>query len=135
VRTTIILDDALFQEATKGTLAEWLRKNEPPPRGWKTLVIEEALKALLRDKNVGRRLGEERAVVAKPKTLTIIVDEALLKRAESVITREIGGVGEKTRMAGVVINHGLRALLRERACRRLAQSGLGDDEQQQRGAV
>lgn len=118
MRTTVILDDALFQEATKVVLAEWLSKNEPPPRRWKTLVIEEGLQALLRDPDIGRRLAADRAT--KPKNLTIIVDEALLRRAERLVAKELGGDGERTRMAGAVINHGLRALLCQRASRRLA---------------
>ena len=118
MRTTVILDDALFQEATRIVLEEWLSKNEPPPRRWKTLVIEEGLHALLRDPDLGRRLGADG--VSKPKNLTIIVDETLLRRAELLVVKELGGDRERTRMAGAVINHGLRALLRQRASRRLA---------------
>jgi hypothetical protein len=121
VRTTVILDDALLQEATKIVLEEWLSKNEPPPRRWKTLVIEEGLHALLRDPDLGRRLGDDG--VSKPKNLTIIVDETLLRRAELLVVKELGGDRERTRMAGAVINHGLRALLRQRASRRLAAFG------------
>jgi hypothetical protein len=118
VRTTVILDEVLFQEATKIVLQEWLSKNEPPPRRWKTLVIEEGLRALLGDPDVGRRLAEDR--VSRPKNLTIIVDEPLLRRAELLVVKERGGERERTRMAGTVINHGLRALVRQRASRRLA---------------
>jgi hypothetical protein len=118
VRTTVILDDALFQEATKVVLAQWLSKNELPPRRWKTLVIEEGLQAVLRDPDIGRRPTADR--VNKPKNLTIIVDEALLRRAERLVAKELGGDRERTRMAGAVINHGLRALLRQGASRRLA---------------
>lgn len=118
MRTTVILDDALLQEATRIVLEEWLSKNEPPPRRWKTLVIEEGLHALLRDPELGRRLGDDG--VSKPKNLTIIVDETLLHRAELLVVKELGGDRERTRMAGSVINHGLRALLRQRASRRLA---------------
>jgi hypothetical protein len=118
VRTTVILDDALFQEATKVVLTQWLSRNEPPPRRWKTLVIEEGLQAVLRDPDIGRRPTADRA--SKPKNLTIIVDEGLLRRAERVVAKELGGDRERTRMAGTVINHGLRALLREAASRRLA---------------
>ena len=118
MRTTVILDDGLFQEATKIVLEEWLSKSEPPPRRWKTLVIEEGLKALLRDPDIGRKLAEDR--VSRPKTLTIIVDEPLLRRAELLVVKELGGERERTRMAGTVINHGLRALVRQRASRRLA---------------
>jgi hypothetical protein len=119
VRTTVILDNVLFQEATKTVLAEWLARSEPPPRRWKTLVIEEGLKALLADPYLGRRLRD--TVSAKPKTLTIIVDEDLLKRAEAAVIRHLGGERERARMAGAVINHGLRALLRRKASRRLAE--------------
>jgi hypothetical protein len=118
VRTTVVLDDALFQEATKVVLAQWLSKNELPPRRWKTLVIEEGLQAVLRDPNIGRRPTGGRA--SKPKNLTIIVDEALLRRAERLVAKQLGGDRERTRMAGAVINHGLRALLRQGASSRLA---------------
>lgn len=118
MRTTVVLDDALFQEATKVVLEEWLSKNEPPPRRWKTLVIEGGLQALLRDPDIGRRLREDS--VSTPKNLTIIVDEALLRRAELLVVKELGGERERTRMAGAVINHGLRALLRQKASKRLA---------------
>ena len=112
------MNDALFQEATKIVLEDWLSKNEPPPRRWKTLVIEQGLQALLRDPDIGRRLREDS--VSRPKNLTIIVDEALLRRAEILVVKELGGDRERTRMAGAVINHGLRALVRQRASRRLA---------------
>jgi hypothetical protein len=120
MRTTVVLDDGLFQEATKAVLAAWLAKNEPPPRRWKTLVIEQGLSALLADENLSRNLRD--AAVGKPKNLTIIVDEALLRRAGALVAKELGPEREKTRMAGAVINHGLRALLRQRASRRLAES-------------
>jgi hypothetical protein len=32
MRTTVVLDDALFQEATKAVLADWLSRNEPAER-------------------------------------------------------------------------------------------------------
>ena len=124
MRTTVVLDDALFQEATKAVLETWLAKAEPPPRRWKTLVIEEGLNALLADENLSRTLRDAR--VARPKNLTIIVDEALLRRAEALVAKELGAEREKTRMAGAVINHGLRALLRQRASRRLAASASTD---------
>jgi hypothetical protein len=126
MRTTVVLDDALFQEATKAVLETWLAKNEPPPRRWKTLVIEEGLNALLADENLSRRLRDEPA--ARPKNLTIIVDEALLKRAGAVVAKEQGPEREKTRMAGAVINHGLRALLRRRASKRLAAHASAETE-------
>ena len=81
-------------------------------------MIEEGLQALLRDPDIGRRLREDS--VSTPKNLTIIVDEALLRRAELSVVKELGGDRERTRMAGAVINHGLRALVRQRASRRLA---------------
>ena len=58
MRTTVVLDDALFQEATKAVLETWLAKSEPPPRRWKTLVIEEGLNALLADANLSRTLRD-----------------------------------------------------------------------------
>jgi hypothetical protein len=121
VRTTVVLDDALFHEATKVVLEAWLSKKEPPPRRWKTLVIEQGLSALLADDNLSRKFRDGGA--GKPKTLTIIVDEHLLRRAEAAVAKELRAERERTRMAGVVINHGLRALLRQRASRRLAATG------------
>ena len=118
VRTTVILDDALFQEATKDRPRGVAVQERAAPRRWKTLVIEEGLQALLRDPDIGRRLREDS--VSTPKNLTIIVDEALLRRAELSVVKELGGDRERTRMAGAVINHGLRALVRQRASRRLA---------------
>lgn len=126
MRTTVVLDDALFQEATKAVLEAWLAKNEPPPRRWKTLVIEQGLTALLADGNLSRTLRQ--SAVASPKNLTIIVDEALLRRAEAAVAKELGGEREKSRMAGAVINHGLRALLRQRASRRLAAAGSAESD-------
>jgi hypothetical protein len=126
VRTTVVLDDALFQEATKAVLEAWLAKNEPPPRRWKTLVIEQGLTALLADANLSRTLRD--SAVAAPKNLTIIVDEGLLRRAEAVVAKELGAEREKSRMAGAVINHGLRALLRQRASRRLAATGSAESD-------
>jgi hypothetical protein len=124
MRTTVILDDALFQDATKIVLEEWLAKSEPPPRRWKTLVIEQGLHALLRDKHMGRRVRDD--LVVRPKNLTIIVDDELLHRAEAAVSKEFGEAKEK--MAGLVINQGLRALLRERASRRLAAAGGAERE-------
>jgi hypothetical protein len=126
MRTTVVLDDALFREATKAVLETWLAKNEPPPRRWKTLVIEEGLNALLADQNLSRRLRDEPA--AQPRNLTIIVDEALLRRAGAAAAKALGPQREKTRMAGAVINHGLRALLRRRASKRLAAHAAADTE-------
>ena len=131
MRTTVVLDDALFQEATKAVLETWLAKNEPPPRRWKTLVIEEGLNALLADANLSRTLRD--APVARPKNLTIIVDEGLLRRAGAAVAKELGPEREKTRMAGAVINHGLRALLRRRASKRLA-AHTGAETEPSRGA-
>jgi hypothetical protein len=131
VRTTVVLDDALFQEATKAVLETWLAKNEPPPRRWKTLVIEEGLNALLADANLSRTLRD--APVTKPKNLTIIVDEGLLRRAGAAVAKELGPEREKSRMAGAVINHGLRALLRRRASKRLA-AHFGAETEPGRGA-
>lgn len=120
MRTTVVLDDALFQAATKAVLEEWLAKNEPPPQRWKTIVIEAGLNALLADENLSRTLRD--APVARPKNLTIIVDEGLLGRAGEAVLQQLGPEREKMRMAGAVINHGLRALLRRRASKRLAKS-------------
>ena len=131
MRTTVVLDDGLFQEATKAVLETWLAKNEPPPRRWKTLVIEEGLNALLADANLSRTLRD--APVAQPKNLTIIVDEGLLRRAGAAVAKELGPEREKTRMAGAVINHGLRALLRWRASKRLA-AHIGAETEPSRGA-
>lgn len=131
MRTTVVLDDALFQEATKAILEERLAKNEPPPQRWKTIVIEAGLNALLADENLSRTLRD--APVARPKNLTIIVDEALLRRAGAAVAKEIGPEREKTRMAGAVINHGLRALLRRRAAKRLA-AHAGAETEPGRGA-
>lgn len=126
MRTTVVLDDALFQEATRAVLETWLARSEPPPRRWKTLVIEEGLNALLADENLSRTLRD--APVASPKNLTIIVDEGLLRRAGAAVAKELGPEREKTRMAGAVINHGLRALLRKKASRRLAAIAGGEIE-------
>jgi hypothetical protein len=130
MRTTVVLDDALFQEATRAVLETWLAKNELPPRRWKTLVIEEGLNALLADESLGRTLRD--APPVRPKNLTIIVDEALLRRAGALVAKELGPEREKTRMAGAVINHGLRALLRRRASQRLASHG-GTEAEPSRG--
>ena len=126
MRTTVVLDDALFQEATKAVLEDWLSKNEPPPRRWKTLVIEQGLSALLADRNLSRNLRD--GGVDRPRNLTIIVDEPLLRRAEALVAKELGAEREKARMAGAVINHGLRALLRQRASRRLAMGSAPETE-------
>jgi hypothetical protein len=126
MRTTVVLDDALFQEATKAVLEALLAKNEPAPQRWKTLVIEAGLNALLADENLSRTLRDAPAI--RPKNLTIIVDEALLRRAGVAVTKELGPEREKTRMAGAVINHGLRALLRQRASRRLATLASDDED-------
>ena len=131
MRTTVVLDEALFRDATKAVLETWLAKNEPPPRRWKTLVIEEGLNALLADANLNRTLRD--APVAQPKNLTIIVDEGLLRRAGAAVAKELGPEREKTRMAGAVINHGLRALLRRRASKRLA-AHPGAEGEPSRGA-
>lgn len=130
MRTTVVLDDALFQEATKAVLEDWLSKNEPPPRRWKTLVIEQGLSALLADRNLSRNLRD--GGFDKPRNLTIIVDEPLLRRAEALVAKELGAKRERARMAGAVINHGLRALLRLRASRRLAM-GSGAETETGRG--
>ncbi len=126
MRTTVVLDDALFQEATKAVLETWLAKSEPPPRRWKTLVIEEGLNALVADANLSRTLRD--APVGRPKNLTIIVDEGLLRRAGAAVAKELGPEREKTRMAGAVINYGLRALLRRRASQRLATQTGAESE-------
>ncbi len=78
------------------------------------------------DANLSRTLRD--APVGRPKNLTIIVDEGLLRRAGAAVAKELGPEREKTRMAGAVINYGLRALLRRRASQRLATQTGAESE-------
>jgi hypothetical protein len=70
VRTTLDLDDALLRDATSALVREHLDRNEAVPSQTKTFVVEQALRALLRElaaRRLSRAFGAAPMAAAPPR--------------------------------------------------------------------